>query len=71
MHYQLTLNRLDQDQAILTDKSGRNFIFPANQLPAGSQPGTILTCLIINPSQPGNSDQQLAKDILNELLKID
>ena len=71
MHYQLTLNRFDQDQAILTDKSGRNFIFPANQLPAGSQPGTILTCLIINPSQPSNSDQQLAKDILNELLKID
>ncbi|HNW20035.1 MAG TPA: hypothetical protein PLX67_01035 [bacterium] len=71
MHCQLTLARLNQDQAILTDKSGRNFIFPTDQLPAGSQPGTILTCLLMNPSQPDSADQQLAKDILNELLKID
>ena len=71
MHCQLTLSHIEQDQAFLTDKSARNFIFPADQLPAGSQPGTILTCLLINPSQSDDLNQQLAKDILNELLKID
>ena len=71
MHYQLTLARFDQNQAVLTDKSGRNFIWPADQLPANSQPGAVFTCLLINPSQPSDSDQQLAKAILNELLKID
>jgi hypothetical protein len=71
MHYQLTLSRFEQDQALLTDKNGRSFIWPADQLPADSQIGTVLTCLLLNPSQPDDSDRLLAKDILNELLKID
>ncbi len=71
MHYQLTLNHLDQGQAFLTDKQGQNFVWPANQLPDDSQIGTVFTCVLVNPSHPDESSNGLAKNILNELLKID
>ena len=50
MHYQLTLRSLDQNRATLTNAQGQEFIWPADQLPTASQPGSIFSCVLVNPS---------------------
>jgi len=70
MHCQLTLKRLDQDQAILTNAQEQEFIWPSNQLPADSQVGSVFSCVLVNPGQLDEADRSLAKDMLNELLKV-
>ena len=70
MYCQLTLKNLTDSQAVLINKQGQEFIWPANQLPQGSQIGNIFNCALINPVNLEESDQTMAKSILNELLNI-
>ncbi len=69
MHCQLTIIKLDEQQAVLINKEKQQFTWPANQLPPDSQVGTVLTCALVNANKLDQDDQALAKAILNELLK--
>lgn len=70
MHCQLTVTRLETDRAILVNQQGQEFNWPADQLPVGSQVGTIFNCALVNPNNLDDSDQAMAKAMLNELLKM-
>lgn len=70
MHCQLILKRLEQNQAFLINPQGQEFIWPADQLPADSQLGSVFSCVLVNPNALSQEDHGLAKDMLNELLKI-
>ena len=70
MYCQLTFRSLINNQAILVNKEGQEFIWPADQLPQNSQIGSIFNCALINPSSLDQSDQAMAKNILNEILNI-
>ena len=51
MHCQLTIIKLDEQQAILANKEKQQFTWPANQLPPDSQVGTVLTCALVNANK--------------------
>lgn len=69
MNCQLTLLEIKGDQATLVNNQQQQFIWPANQLPPNCQIGSVLNCVLVNPISLANDDQNLAKAILNELLK--
>jgi hypothetical protein len=69
MNCQLTLIKINGDQAILTNNQQQQFIWPVSQLPPDCQPGSTLNCVLVNPTSLADDDQTLARAILNELLK--
>ncbi len=70
MKIKITVEEIKEENAVL-QISGQNSInWPTNKLPAKTKKGDILTFFIYNKNMV-NTDEQLAKDILNEILTID
>ena len=65
MNIKLIIERIENGQAVLKTEDGQNIIWPVNKLPEPITEGAILNISINNKEQKNN---QLAKDILNEIL---
>jgi len=65
MNIKLIIERIENGQAVLKTEDGQNIIWPVNKLPEPISEGAILNISINNKEQKNN---QLAKDILNEIL---
>lgn len=65
MNIKLIIERIENGQAVLKTDDGQTIIWPTNKIPEPVAEGTILNLTLNNKEQTNN---QLAKDILNEIL---
>ncbi len=63
-----TIDRLEDEKAVLKTSKGESIIWPKNSLPQSIQEGTVLRIALTTDKQSETADQELAKDILNEIL---
>lgn len=71
MIIQLTLDRFEQDKAVLKAADSTTIIWPKDKLPADSREGQILNFSIDENPAAGQNQKKLAKDILNEILNVE
>ncbi len=73
--FSVKIKDFEKDQAILQDDDGRLYIWPKKLLAAGAKVGEVFE-VEINPknsekkNQAGAEKSNLAKELLNEILKI-
>ena len=66
-----TLDRFEEDKAVLILDSGEKIIWPRTKLPAKTREGDVFYIDIKTEAEARSEREKQAKDILNELLKID
>ncbi|MFA4942342.1 MAG: hypothetical protein WC564_01740 [Patescibacteria group bacterium] len=70
MLYNFIVSSFKDDQAVLKDNAGEIILWPQNKLPENISIGSSLYFNIHPQKDLAESDPQLAKNILNEILKI-
>ena len=68
MDIEVTIDRFENDNAVLKTKDGDTVIWPKNKLPAEAKEGKIFIFSIMNEEQKEADKKELAKNILNEIL---
>jgi len=68
MLIKLTIDRFEEDKAVLKTEENETIIWPKNKLPKNLNEGAKLLFLITNNKEEEKLGKQLAKDILNEIL---
>lgn len=68
MLVKMTIERFEDDRAILKSDDGARAVWPRNKLPAELSAGLVLTFDIGEEKELMDKNKRLAKDILNELL---
>lgn len=68
MQIKLTIDRFENDQAVLISQNGQTIVWPKNQLPAGVREGMALNFEILEDQEREKKDRQAAKNILNEII---
>lgn len=63
-----TIDRFENENAILIADDKKSIIIPKDKLPKNSKEGSILKILVYNDIEAGDEKKELAKNILNELL---
>ncbi len=71
MTIKLTIDRFENDKAILKTENGSTIIWPKDKLPENIHEGMVLIFNIIDDAQAEKDKKQLAKEILNEILDTD
>lgn len=69
MELKLTIDRFEGDRAVLKTENNETIIWPKDKLPADARAGLVLAVIIRNAGERGQGDKDLAKKILNEILK--
>ncbi|MBU4257313.1 DUF3006 domain-containing protein [Patescibacteria group bacterium] len=69
MILKLTIDRFEGDKAVLIAESGEQIIWPKNKLPEDIHEGMVLNFNIQNSEEAEKDKKELAKNILNEILK--
>ena len=70
MNIKLTIDRFENDKAILKTEDRSTIIWPKNQLPENIHEGMVLIFNIVNDAKAEKDKKELAKDILNEILDV-
>jgi predicted RNA-binding protein (virulence factor B family) len=68
MIVKLTIDRFENDKAVLITENGQSIIWPKNQLPEEMHEGQALEFFISTDLNTEAKNRHLAKDILNEIL---
>ena len=68
MNVKLTIDRFENDKAVLKTEDRFTIIWPKDKLPENIHEGMILVFNIINDAKAEKDKKELAKDILNEIL---
>ena len=68
MNIKLTIDRFENDKAILKTEDRSTIIWPKNQLPENIHEGMVLVFNIVNDAKAEKDKKELAKEILNEIL---
>lgn len=71
MKFELTIDRFEENKAVLRSEYNETIIWPREKLPADAKEGTILAVTITDNSEAEGEKNNLAKDILNEILNVD
>ena len=71
MNIKLTIDRFENEQAVLKFASGETLVWPKAKLPDNLKEGDILYLELSQNKQATADKHAQAKDILNELLKVD
>ncbi|MFA4833650.1 MAG: DUF3006 domain-containing protein [Patescibacteria group bacterium] len=71
MEYLLTIDRFEDEKAVLKTEKGETIIWPKDKLPAEAKESAVLIFSIRGDKEKENDKKGLAKDILNELLKVE
>jgi len=64
----LTIDRFEEDKAVLKTKDGDTVIWPKNKLPENIKEGSVLAFIISRDAETEEEKKELAKSILNEML---
>lgn len=68
MLIKMTIDRFENDNAVLQTPEGRTIIWPVSHLPAGCQEGSVVEFLVSQDLKSELDQKTLAKDLLNEIL---
>lgn len=68
MDIQATIDRFEDDKAVLVLKSKETIIWPKSKLPKNAQAGMVLGISIFDDKDETEKNIRQAKDILNEIL---
>lgn len=71
MLIELTIDRFENEKAILKTENNEIIVWPKNKLPKNSKEGSIIAFSIADSNDQKNNNKQLAKNILNEILNTD
>lgn len=71
MTLELTIDRIEEEKAILKSDDGETIIWPKHLLPSSSKESSILVFNIHGDKESEQEKKDLAKDILNELLDVE
>ena len=71
MYINLTIDRFEEDKAVLKTENNETIIWPKDKLPAEAREGSVLQFEIKADKAAAADKKQLAKDILNEILNPD
>ncbi|MDD5291074.1 MAG: DUF3006 domain-containing protein [Patescibacteria group bacterium] len=71
MEYSLTIDRFENEKAVLKTEKGETIIWPKDKLPAEAKEGAVLIFTIAGNKEKERNKKDLAKDILNELLNTE
>lgn len=66
-----TLDRLEGDKAVLKLDDGQALDWPADKLPAGASEGTQLKLVLSSNKSEEAEREEVAKSVLNEILKTE
>lgn len=69
MLIELTVDRFEEDKAVLAANDGQAIIWPKNKLPAEAREGSTLSFEITTSAEREKRDRQTAKDLINEIIK--
>lgn len=70
MLYHFVVAGFENDQVILKDEAGEIIVWPKGKLPQNIKPGSSLYFSIHPQKDLAEDNSDLAKNILNEILKI-
>jgi hypothetical protein len=71
MNINLTIDRFENEQAVLKFDSGETLVWPKTKLPENLKEGDVLHLAINKNGEETASKHSQAKEILNELLNVD
>lgn len=71
MKLELTIDRFEGEKAILKSEDNETVVWPKNKLPKDAKEGSILALTITDQAEAKNNKEDLAKDILNEILDVE
>jgi len=66
---QATIDRIEEDKAVLVFEDGQKLFVPINALPENSLAGRTLDISLLPNSSKTESRESLARDVLNEILQ--
>ena len=69
MLIKFTIDRFEEDKVVLVASDGTAIIWPKNKLPNNIHEGSALSFDIAETAEREKSDKQIAKDIINEIIK--
>jgi len=69
MLIKLTIDRFEEDKAVLITGGGVTIIWPKDKLPADIREGSALSFDVREEAEREKKDKQTAKDIINEIIK--
>lgn len=70
MNIKLTIDRFENNKAVLKADDGGTVVWPKNKLPSDAREGMILNFNILSDLKAEKDKKELAKEILNEILDI-
>jgi len=68
MKINLTIDRFEEEKAVLISDEGEKIIWPKSKLPKDTKEGDILTFAIRSDEEEKEEKKKMAKEILNEIL---
>ena len=68
LNLELTIDRIENDKAVLKTKDNETIIWPKSKLPLDAKDGSVFYFLIKNAEEKEQAEHELAKNILNEIL---
>ena len=68
MIIKLTIDRFENDKAVLIDANGEAIVWPKNKLPDNLHEGSSLNFDVAEETNRELKDKQTAKDIINEII---
>jgi len=67
----ITIDRFEEDNAVLKSEDRQTIIWPKKLLPAGAHEGAVLSFNIHSSKEAEELKKAEAKDILNEIINIE
>lgn len=69
MILKLKVDRFENGSVVLKTQAAKTIVWPKENLPDNIQEGSVLRVAIALDSKSEGADKELARDILNEILK--
>ena len=70
MEINLTVDRFENNSAVLIMKNGQSIIWPKDKLPPGATEGSVIKFNLLDNKGQQESQKKLAQNILNEIFNI-
>lgn len=71
MKFEFTVDRFEDNKAVLRSEYNETVIWPKEKLPTNIKEGSIVAFMISDGSEIKDEKTNLAKDILNEILNVE
>lgn len=71
MNIKITIDRFENDKAVLKTDDGDTIVWPKNKLPENAREGAVLNFNILTDAETEKDKRDLAKEILNEIMDVE